>query len=614
MVAPPPPPTASKAGNGGAPVVGSTIKKQPSSSAEKQRSPTTATTSLVKIRKTTPTTTHTTASKILDFYSSHKKKPRATTTTPSSLTAIAMSKSAITTTASTAALSMTSSSSIDWQAKYEATMLELSEAKSQLRAIHNNRSIVQLSLESALKESRRELQTVRDNYETRLSQYKEQLVLYWQEKAQHEWQALQTTVATMPTDTARRYQQLENERIALQERRQQLLQPPPIDFLATTTTIADPKRPLLLQQLQHAERHNTHEWQLRKLVIAEHEWQQSYELYQQHVILQNRQRKLCHATTQSSRFTIAQVLHQRYVLTKVIGKGGFSEVWQAYDVEQCDIVAVKIHQLDRRWSDTKKANYTKHVSREYDIHRSVQHHRIVQLLNVFAIDADSFATVLEYSNGTDLDAILKECTRLPEVDAKSILLQVLTAMAYLSSGRDHDDEKGTKRPAIIHYDLKPANILLDETRTNVKITDFGLSKIMATDALDGSGGADDHDGLMELTSQGAGTYWYLPPECFLPGHQARISNKVDVWSIGVIYYQMVVGQRPFGHGQTQDAILADGTILNARAVHFPDDVPLSIEGQNFIRTCLMYDQIVRPTMAELCTHPYVIGEMAAPPL
>ena len=55
---------------------------------------------------------------------------------------------------------------------------------------------------------------------------KEQLVLYWQEKAQHEWQALQTTVATMPTDTARRYQQLENERIALQERRQQLLQPP----------------------------------------------------------------------------------------------------------------------------------------------------------------------------------------------------------------------------------------------------------------------------------------------------------------------------------------------------------------------------------------------------
>jgi tousled-like kinase len=594
VVAPPPPATGK--------AVISTTKKQQAPSAEQKRSsppiPTAATTaSVVKILKTpTHSTTHTTASKILDFYSSHKK-PRATP----SLTAIAMSKRAITASAAstTALTTTTKSSSMDWQAQYEAIVLELAEAKSQLRAIHNNRSIVQLSLESALKDSRRELQSVRDGYETRLSHYKEQLMQYWQDKAQQEWQELQTTVATMPMQTARRYQQLETDRVALQERRQQLLQPP-ID-LATDTN----HRPLLLQQLQHAERVGTREWQLRRLAQAEQEWQKSYETYQHDVQLLNRQRKLCHATTQSSRFHIAQVLHQRYVLTKVIGKGGFSEVWQAYDVEMCIIVAVKIHQLDRRWSDAKKANYTKHVSREYDIHRSVRHDRIVQLLNVFEIDADSFATVLEYSDGTDLDAILKECTRLPEVDAKSILLQVLTAMAYLSQA----DDEG-RRPAIIHYDLKPANILLDETRTNVKITDFGLSKIMATDAGGGAdGGADDHhnDGLMELTSQGAGTYWYLPPECFLPGHQARISNKVDVWSIGVIYYQMVVGQRPFGHGQTQDAILADGTILNARAVHFPDDVPLSVDGQNFIRACLMYDQIVRPTMAELCTHPYVIG-------
>ena len=158
-------------------------------------------------------------------------------------------------------------------------------------------------------------------------------------------------------------------------------------------------------------------------------------------------------------------------------------------------------------------------------------------------------------------------------------------MAYLSAG-----DPVTQRPAIIHYDLKPANILLDVTRTQVKIINFGLSKIMTTAAAattgtnpDGTGGMvhHDNDGRMELTSQGAGTYWYLPPKCFLPKHQARINNKVDVWSIGVIYYQMVVGEQPFGHGQTQDAILADATILNARTVHFPNhNHPHSVNKNN----------------------------------
>lgn len=75
-----------------------------------------------------------------------------------------------------------------------------------------------------------------------------------------------------------------------------------------------------------------------------------------------------------------------------------------------------------------------------------------------------------------------------------------------------------------------ANILFDEM-DDVKITDFGLSKIID----------ETNDGTtMELTSQGAGTYWYLPPECFAKGpNPPRISSKVDVWSAGVIFFQMV---------------------------------------------------------------------------
>ena len=72
---------------------------------------------------------------------------------------------------------------------------------------------------------------------------------------------------------------------------------------------------------------------------------------------------------------------------------------------------------------------------------------------------------------------------------------------------------------------------------DIKITDFGLSKIM-----DPENYSPDHG--MDLTSQGAGTYWYLPPECFVVGkNPPKISSKVDVWSIGVIFYQCIYGKK-----------------------------------------------------------------------
>lgn len=191
-----------------------------------------------------------------------------------------------------------------------------------------------------------------------------------------------------------------------------------------------------------------------------------------------------------------------------LGKGGFSEVWRAYDLAELREVAVKIHQLDPRWSEAKIENYTKHVAREYEIHRGVRHPRIVSLYDVFEIDKDSFATILECCDGTDLDTLLQERKKLPEKHARAILLQILSGMKYLST-----PAKDKSRQGIIHYDLKPGNILFDEFG-DAKITDFGLSKIM-----------DSHDPTdsMELTSQGAGTYWYLPPECFVTTTSVRIT-------------------------------------------------------------------------------------------
>ena len=296
------------------------------------------------------------------------------------------------------------------------------------------------------------------------------------------------------------------------------------------------------------------------------------------------------ASEDSSRFKHRPKLHDRYVPICQLGRGGFSEVWRAYDLEEMREVAIKIHQLDPRWSDAKKANYTKHVSREYEIHREVRHPRIVSLFDVFEIDSNSFATVLECCEGTDLDTILKENKFLSERDSRAYLLQILSGMRYLSS----PSEDG-KRQGIIHYDLKPGNILFDR-HGDAKITDFGLSKIVD---------APEAGDSMELTSQGAGTYWYLPPECFLTHQGIRISNKVDVWSIGVIFYQMLFGKRPFGDGQSQDHILTNNIMLNARDVRFPSSPQVSDGAKDFIRQCLTYDQTFRPNISQLCSNPYL---------
>ncbi|KAK1354493.1 Serine/threonine-protein kinase TOUSLED [Heracleum sosnowskyi] len=286
-----------------------------------------------------------------------------------------------------------------------------------------------------------------------------------------------------------------------------------------------------------------------------------------------------------SRFNNFQILNHRYALLNLLGKGGFSEVYKAFDLVEHRYVACKLHGLNAQWSEEKKQSYIRHAIREYNIHKTLVHHHIVRLWDTFEIDQNTFCTVLEYCSGKDLDAVLKGTPILPEKEARIIIVQIFQGLVYLN--------KRTQK--IIHYDLKPGNVLFDELGV-AKVTDFGLSKIVEDDV--GSQG-------MELTSQGAGTYWYLPPECFELNKTPFISSKVDVWSAGILMYQMLFGRRPFGHDQTQERILREDTIIKAHRVEFPSRPAVSSEVKEFIRRCLTYNQAERPDVLTMALDPYL---------
>ena len=168
------------------------------------------------------------------------------------------------------------------------------------------------------------------------------------------------------------------------------------------------------------------------------------------------------------------------------------------------------------------------------------------------IDDASFCTIMELCEGPDLQTYLKKYTTLPEKEAKLIVFQILSGLKYLSEQKEK----------VIHYDLKPQNILFH--KGTIKISDFGLCKRVT-----------ENQAQIELTSMGVGTYWYLPPECFEINKAIMINSKVDVWSTGVILYELLYGVKPFGQDMTQDRIFRDQIIKNAKNVVFPDEPVIS---------------------------------------
>lgn len=93
---------------------------------------------------------------------------------------------------------------------------------------------------------------------------------------------------------------------------------------------------------------------------------------------------------------------KRYLILRLLGKGGYSEVYKAFDLDACKEVACKIHRFQHDWSEAMKANYIRHALREDEIHKSLNHRRVVKHFDTVEISSNSFCTVLELCSGPDL--------------------------------------------------------------------------------------------------------------------------------------------------------------------------------------------------------------------
>ena len=176
---------------------------------------------------------------------------------------------------------------------------------------------------------------------------------------------------------------------------------------------------------------------------------------------------------------------------------------------------------------------------------------------------------MEYCNGGDLAMMLRRRGRISEKEAIYILAQVINGLLSLRLQENY----------VIHYDLKPANILFAEDEI-VKITDFGISKIVEGDASS-----------IELTSQGQGSFIYAAPETFQRGKSVYITRSVDTWSLGIIFYEMLYGSpHPFNE---------DGKI------NFISNIKVSEEGKNFIIKCLEKEPTKRPELSVLADDGYI---------
>ena len=200
----------------------------------------------------------------------------------------------------------------------------------------------------------------------------------------------------------------------------------------------------------------------------------------------------------------------QYEVLELIGKGGMGEVYRGFDTQLKRDVALKV--LPEQFS--RDSERLARFRREAQAAGRLSHPKIVAVYD-YGEEGDLAYIAMEYVAGKELKNYFEAGVHLEIKDCLHIMLQLLDALDY------------SHRRGVIHRDIKPSNIMI-ASDGNIKITDFGIAKIDTSD----------------LTQAGMvlGTPTYMSPEQFMG---KEIDGRSDLYSAGVLLYQMLTGERPF---------------------------------------------------------------------
>ncbi|WP_085524022.1 Stk1 family PASTA domain-containing Ser/Thr kinase [Tuberibacillus sp. Marseille-P3662] len=208
---------------------------------------------------------------------------------------------------------------------------------------------------------------------------------------------------------------------------------------------------------------------------------------------------------------IGEKINDRYKVISRIGDGGMAVVYKAKDLILDRLVAVKL--LRSEYAEDEA--FIKRFRREAESVASLSHESIVSIYDI-GEEADLYYIVMEYIDGDTLKDYIKQYAPLSEQEAISISKQIASAI-------EHAHQHG-----IVHRDIKPHNILIDEQGL-VKVTDFGIALAMTSATI-------------TYTNSIMGSAHYLSPEQ-AKGEKGTI--KSDIYALGIVMYEMLTGQLPY---------------------------------------------------------------------